>query len=171
MHEQTKGNTIPERDRPEMVEGYAIDRNQTEDMLAWEWLSERMEKSHNYWVSTTRPDGKPHAMPVWAVWLDNTVYFGTSYTSRKGRNLAANPEIVIHLESGDEVVIFEGTVEDISDIALLTRIAEAMSLKYPGYTFTPEPTPGNVMYGLRPRVAFAWVEKDFAKSATRWRFP
>jgi len=34
----------------------------------WSWALERLEKSHNYWIATSRPDGRPHLMVVWGIW-------------------------------------------------------------------------------------------------------
>jgi hypothetical protein len=101
--------------------------------------------------------------------------FATSRKSRKGRNLARNPRIAAHLESGDDVVILEGEVEEISDRALLTGADAAYAAKYvnpesgEGFRLYDETSTGNVVYGLRPRVVFAWRERDFPTSATRWR--
>ncbi|HEU4760074.1 MAG TPA: pyridoxamine 5'-phosphate oxidase family protein, partial [Dehalococcoidia bacterium] len=62
--------------RPHMP-GYGISEDD-EGLLPWAWAEERLAKSHNYWVATARPDGRPHAMPVWAVWLDDRLYFSTA---------------------------------------------------------------------------------------------
>ncbi len=75
--------------RPDMP-GYGIHLG-GEGMLPWSHVSERMSAARNYWIGTTRPDGRPHATPVWGVWVDETFYFGTGERSRKGRNLAADP--------------------------------------------------------------------------------
>ena len=64
----------------------------------------------SYWVTTTRADGRPHAMPVWGLWLDGALWFSSDPDSVKGRNLAARPDAVVHLESGDEVCILDGRV-------------------------------------------------------------
>src|SRR5437879_1333607 len=81
------------------------------EFLPWEWTTERIKRSHNYWICTTRPDGRPHAVPVWGVWVEDALYFSTDPNSRKAKNLAASPAISVHLESGDEVVILEGQAE------------------------------------------------------------
>jgi nitroimidazol reductase NimA-like FMN-containing flavoprotein (pyridoxamine 5'-phosphate oxidase superfamily) len=78
--------------------------------LPWGWAEERLASSRNYWIATARAGGSPHAMPVWGVWIDDAVVFGTSARSRKGRNLTRDPRVVVHLESGDEVVVLEGEV-------------------------------------------------------------
>jgi hypothetical protein len=73
----------------------------------------RLAKSHNYWICTARPDGRPHSIPVWGFWIDGALYFGTARDSRKSHNLSHNPAISIHLESGDDVVILEGTAAEV----------------------------------------------------------
>jgi pyridoxine/pyridoxamine 5'-phosphate oxidase len=138
-------------------------------MLPWETVSEQLAASRNYWIISTRPDGKPHAAPVWGLWLDEAFYFSTDPKSRKGKNILASPEIVMHLESGDDVVILEGTVEQVTDADELNRFADAYEAKYRFRPDVNDPDWG-AYYKLGTRVAFAWREKDFPTSATRWVF-
>jgi hypothetical protein len=133
--------------------------------LPWEWATERLERSHSYWICTTRPDGRPHAVPVWGVWVDGAVTFSTDPSSRKAENFVANPNIIIHLESGDEVVILEGKVENIE---LNSGIDDAYNRKYK-MRLSSFPGPASI-YSLRPKKVMAWREKDFITSATKWRF-
>src|SRR5207253_11380598 len=77
-------------------------------MVSWSWAVEQLQHARNYWFSTTRPDGRPHAMPAWAVWVNAALYFDGSPETRRGRNLAQNPAISVHLESVDHVVVLEG---------------------------------------------------------------
>ena len=95
-----------------MPEGYGVPDTE-EGVLDWSWAEERLEQALNYWFATTRPDGRPHAMPAWAVWLDGTVYFEGSPLTRRARNIAENPAVVVHLESGDDVVILEGEAHEV----------------------------------------------------------
>ena len=151
-----------------MPAGYGIlDPTSGSGLLPWSRVSERMAGARNYWIGTTRPDGRPHAAPVWGVWLDETFYVGTERLSRKARNLAADPRLVVHLESGDDVVILAGVAEAVTDAAPLTRYADAYDAKY---QFRPDPSDGGPTYALRPRVAYAWLESDFVGGATRWPF-
>ena len=167
QHAEPDTGPEPKPSRPD-IEGYGIHTSST-GMLPWSHVTDQMERSRNYWLGTTRPDGRPHAAPVWGVWLDRALYFGTGPQSRKARNLAANPALVVHLESGDDAVILEGRAEAITrpDPALFARIADVYAVKYDG--FRPEyPEREGDMYVLRPRVAFAWLERDFPATATRW---
>jgi PPOX class probable F420-dependent enzyme len=135
-------------------------------MLPWSWAVERLERSRNYWIASTRPDGSPHAAPVWGVWIDDSVVFGTHSLSRKARNLRRDPRVAVHLESGDETVILEGEAELIEPD---DRIADAFE---PKYEWRPDPSTAadESWFRLRPRVAYAWLERDYVKSATRFTF-
>ncbi len=145
--------------RPSFAPGYGI-ATDDEGLLSWEWALERLAASRNYWICTTHADGRPHAMPVWGIVVDGVVHFSTSPSSAKGRNLARSPDLVAHTESGDECVILEGVVESVTTTAAL---ADAYAAKY---DFRPEE--GGSMFAVRPRVAYAWRERDYPRSATRF---
>jgi nitroimidazol reductase NimA-like FMN-containing flavoprotein (pyridoxamine 5'-phosphate oxidase superfamily) len=150
---------------------YGVDRTSLEGILQWEWVSAHLLKAHNYWVVSSQSNGKPHTMPVWGVWLGETFYFSTGRQSRKGRNMATNPQVVVHLESGDEVVILEGIVQEIKDIPLMQQVAKVYATKYNGIETSTDPSSlENVVYALQHQVVYAWLESDFVKTATRWRF-
>jgi len=136
--------------------------------LLWSHAEERLERSRNYWICTARSDGRPHSIPVWGFWIDGALYFGTARSSRKARNLEHNAAVSVHLESGDDVVILEGSALEVSDPATLHKVDQASRDKYkmPLTTLPGE----SVFYCVRPRVALAWTEKDFPKTATRWEF-
>jgi nitroimidazol reductase NimA-like FMN-containing flavoprotein (pyridoxamine 5'-phosphate oxidase superfamily) len=143
--------------RPSFGGAYGVPEDEN-GMLPWSWAAERLAKAHNYWVVT---DG-PHASPVWALWRGGALVFSCSPRSRKGRALARNPRIVIHLESGEEVVIVEGTAEPAkADNALLDEYERK-------YNFRADPAEG--WFRVAPRRVLAWTEKGFPKSATRFDF-
>jgi hypothetical protein len=137
--------------------------------LPFSHAEERLVKSRNYWICTARPDGRPHSIPVWGFWIDGALYFGTGRDSRKARNLAHNAAVSIHLDSGDDCVILEGTaVEvDLTDKSQLKKLDAASRAKYKMPMMV---APENVLYSVRPRVVLAWTEKDFPNNATRWQF-
>ena len=139
-----------------------------EGMLPWSWAVDRLEQARNYWVSTSRPDGRPHAMPVWGIWLDDAFFFGSGRESAKSRNLAANPAIVVHLESGDETVILEGVAEPVLDDAVERRVDETYGRKY---DFTPDSSgETDPWFAVRPKRAYAWTERSYPSSATQFDF-
>ena len=134
--------------------------------LPWSWVIERLTSSRNYWICTTRADGRPHAMPVWGLWLTDAIVFSTDPASIKGRNLAARPELVVHLESGDETVIAEGRAERLTADELPIDFVAAYEAKYGHHVDTSNPMFG--FYRLRPSRVLAWREADFPTSATRF---
>jgi hypothetical protein len=137
--------------------------------LPFTHAEERLAKSRNYWICTTRPDGRPHSIPVWGFWIDITLYFGTGRTTRKARNLAHNPALSVHLESGDDVIILEGSaVEvDLSEKPTFKKLDDASRAKYKMPLMV---VPESVIYAVRPHIVLAWTESDFPTNATRWQF-
>ena len=163
-------NPQPSRtDRPVMPGTYGLQPPEGgSGLMKWDRAREQLRQAHNYWVATTRPDGRPHVMPVWGLWFDDAFWFSTDRRSRKARNLSQNAHVAVHLESGDDAVIVEGVVEEVTNPARLAQFVEAYAAKY---DVRPDPNdPQNVYYAVRPQTAFAWFEKDFPNGATRWQF-
>ena len=157
---------IPPPERPAFVPGYGISKA-PEGMVPWGEVERRLTQARNYWIVSTRPDGRPHAAPVWGLWLSGVFYFSTDLESVKGKNLAADPRVAVHLESGDEVVILEGRVELEHNRTTLEAFADAYQAKYRFRPDVAKAEPG--VYRLVLEKALAWQEKDFPTSATRWQ--
>lgn len=152
-----------------VVDGYGLaDAPADGTVLTWATVTEWLVRSRNYWVTSVGANGRPHAMPVWGLWLDDALWFSTDPDSVKGRNLRRSPETVAHLESGDEVCVLEGAVEWLRASELPAGFADAYEEKY---DFALDVTnPDYAFLRLAPRVALTWRESDFPVSATRWRF-
>jgi hypothetical protein len=136
--------------------------------LDWAPVERRLVAASNYWLATTRPDGAPHVTPVWGVWVADALYFDGIPTALWARNTARNPAACVHLESGDEVVILDGVVEDVSaieDAVLARAIVAQWSEKYG--RLVPDPV-NDGMFCLRVSRARAWTE--FPADATAWTF-
>jgi nitroimidazol reductase NimA-like FMN-containing flavoprotein (pyridoxamine 5'-phosphate oxidase superfamily) len=160
---------VPKRSRPNYP-GYGI-RQDAEGLIEWAWVDQQMSQSRNYWISSVRPDGRPHAVPVWGIWLDGVLYFGSGRNAQKTRNLLANPAVVVHGESGDETVIFEGTVSELdhSHKGIYTALAAGYAAKYPPFKPEPGPDPEALTFVLQPTRVMAWLEKDYPNTATIWQ--
>lgn len=158
----------PTRGRPDMPAGYGVPAGPGEAQLSWDWARTELAAARNYWICTTHPDGRPHAMPVWGLWLDDALFFSTDPRSRKGKNIARDPRITVHLESGDDVVVLEGTVVIERDTGTLRRFAEEYDRKYDIKVDTDNPDYG--IYALHPRQAWTFREQAFPDSATKWTF-
>ena len=154
----------PRADRPSLPASYGIQPAPSgEGTLPWDFVGGRMQAARNYWVVTSSHDGRPHAAPVWGVWAEEAFFFSTDAASRKARNLHLNPQVVVHLESGDEVVILEGRAEVVDDRSLQAQLD---GIYFAKYAFHLE---GGLIYRVHVDNALAWRERDFPSSATRFR--
>ncbi len=161
-------NNHPLASRPHMPD-YGVPKDR-KGILPWSYVSERLTEALHYWVCTVDANGRPHATPVDGLWLDDRLYFGGSVTTRRHRNLLANPAVCIHLENALEVVILHGEAHPFHapTHAFALLLAEASKKKY-GYGPPPEmyeTAEGVLMF--RPQMALAW--KKFPQDATRWHF-
>jgi hypothetical protein len=155
----------PEATRP-IVPGYEFSAKKT-GLLPWKWAAERLKKSRQYWIATTRVDGAPHLMIIWGLWFADSFWFSTGAASRKARNLAANPKCVIGTDDAAKAVILEGTVESVdTQDADFEKFAKAYRKKY-AWDVREMAQP---LYRFRPDVGFGLFEKKFEQSATRWVF-
>jgi general stress protein 26 len=143
-----------------------------DEPLAWAEVEQKIREAPNYWVTTVTDDGRPHARPVDGVWVEGALCFGGSPATRWVRNLHQNPAMSVHLPSGDDVVILEGTAEQVTgaDHPLAVTSAEANKAKYPQYFSGDDPMPFSPFWSLRPRLVYAWTLTGFPKRATRWAF-
>jgi Pyridoxamine 5'-phosphate oxidase len=160
----------PEASRPSLPVQYGLlGPSEGQGVLPWTWATERLARSRGYWLTTTRPDGRPHVMVVWGVWLHNAFWFATIATSRKARNLMANPHCVVCPDQAEEAVIVEGVAEQVSDPTQRNQFHVAYASKYQE-EFEPSQF---VIYRVRPCVAFAFISDAIAypRTATRWTFP
>jgi hypothetical protein len=160
----------PKASRPHMP-GYGLPKSE-KGLLSWTWAEQRLKDNHNYWITTTKPDGAPHTMVVWGLWLDGVFIFSTGRQSRKARNLAGNQHCVVCTEHAHEAVIVEGTAE-LAEVPLRREFLKKYERKY---NFDMSGFEQDILskkepvFVVRPRVAFGLFEKDFVGKATRWKF-
>ena len=102
----------------------------------WDETRRVLESAEISWISTVRPDGRPHVTPLVAVWLDGALYFHTGAGEQKFANLRANPHVVLTAgggawDRGLDVVV-EGDAVPVTDEDLLRRVAAAYARKWDG---------------------------------------
>jgi PPOX class probable F420-dependent enzyme len=165
--------SAPTAVRPAMKE-YGVP-DDLEGVLPWSWAEERLLASRNLWVVTASADGRPHAMPVWGVWLPapSTFLFSCAPSSRKARNLRENPRVTVAVDHTVEVVTVEGSAR-LVDPADASDGIDAYLRKY----YEDESTwPGareflaqNLIFEVAPDRAFGIIEDevDFSQRATKW---
>lgn len=157
-----------------MPDGYGVPESD-DGTLAWEAVEERLRAAPQYWMATTRTDGRPHVVPRWGVWVDGGLFYDGAPTTVHAQNLVANPACSLHLEDGWHAVVVEGrsAPAEPPGLDLGGRIAAAMAVKYGQRGYAPEPDAweGEGAGGLvrfTPAKALAWF--DFPNDVTRFRF-
>ena len=150
---------------------------------SWATARDQLAAAEIYWLSTVRPDGRPHCTPLIAVWVDEALYFTTGAEERKARNLEQNRSVVVTtgvntIARGLDIVV-EGQAEHVQDMQLLRRVADAFPPKYGDqWAFVPENgrfrhadrTSFAEVFVVRPTTAFGFGKGDDTFSQTRWRF-
>lgn len=161
------------RDRPRMPEGYGVPADD-DGLLAWDGVEARLVSAKHYWISTVRPDGRPHSIPRWGVWVEGRLWYDGAPTTRHARNAERNPAVTLTLESGTRVVIVEGRslAARAEPRGLGRRLAAAFG-KYAddGYAPAPDSWAGEDGGGLRvitPELVLAWLR--FPSDVTRFRW-
>lgn len=155
-----------------MPEGYGLP-NTAEGLLSWGVVEDRLRASRHYWLATVRPDGTPHSVPRWGVWLDGRFYYDGAPTTRHVRNVERNPACTLTLESGTDVVIVEGVpaATRAEPEGLGGRLADAFEKYHPEYTPGRDAWADDLGGGLRviePSRALAWF--NFPTDCTRFTF-
>jgi hypothetical protein len=147
----------------------------------WAVAQAQLEQAGVYWLTTVRPDGRPHVAPLIAIWRDGVLYFCTGEGEQKAKNLAQNVHCAVTtgcntMDKGLDVVI-EGDTALVTDEATLRALAGAYEAKYgsdwhfdvrDGAFLGPE---GNVahVYAIAPVKGFGFAKGE-PFSQTRWRF-
>ena len=170
---------MPTVERPAMADyGVPADPAGT---LPWTWAQQRLVDNKNYWVVTASAQARPHAMPVWGVWLPETerFWFSCSPNARKARNIVENPQCVVTVADTVECVSVEGRARIVDP----TRDADAIDRAIAAYVtkYWDDPTVHTEMEAfvrshaiieVTPDRAFGIIEREdeFARRATRWRW-
>lgn len=157
-----------------MPEGYGVPETD-EGLIEWSAVEVRLVDAPQYWMSSTRPDGRPHVVPRWGVWLDRTFYYDGSPATVHARNLEQNEGCVLHIGDGWEAVIVEGASRASEPVTgdLGARIAAELGRKYGerGYAPAADAWSGPDAGGLRvltPHKVMAWF--TFPGDVTRFHF-
>ena len=149
--------------------------------IPWAEAQDALTRAEMFWLSTVRPDGRPHVTPLISVWLDNALYFCTGEDERKRKNLAQNPSCILttgcnRIGEGLDIVV-EGKAMRVITESQLRGVADAYEAKYgPDWRFDVHDdvvrgNEGNVawVYRVIPVVAFGF-QKGSSYGQTRWRF-
>ncbi|MGZ4592416.1 MAG: pyridoxamine 5'-phosphate oxidase family protein [Actinomycetes bacterium] len=157
--------------RPHMP-GYGIlPDDEGTGLLHWADVEARLAASHDYWVATSWPDGRPHVMPVWGVWTQTALWFSSSLLSRKISNLRHDARCVITTADAIDPVIVEGEARIVADSPDIQAFLDALNSKYAtSYDLVFADPEVNATVRVEPRTAFALLGSDFTGSPTRFTF-
>ena len=155
--------------RPKFPKGYV---DKPVSFVDWDWVAAQLEESKNYWLCSVYPNGNPHVVPRWGVFLDGKVYYDGSPETRHALNIKGNPEVSLHLESGTQPVILYGTSGPAGKPSpeLAKRLSAAYKKKYKELGYAPEPDSwdGGGLFVFTPREGMAWT--NFLKDPTKFIF-
>ena len=149
-------------------------RDVSEQPLGLEWaeVTQRLHGERTLWLSTVRPDGAPHAAPVWlAVWEGDAFIF-TSGSSVKASNLRSNPQALLHTCDGEDVLIVTGQLMQVGHPREFHDVMTAFAKKYrePGDAeFLPDQdATADTLFRFVPAKAMAWNLGQYEESQRRW---
>jgi hypothetical protein len=161
--------TTPKVSRPQFPKGYV---DNPASYVDWSWVAAQLTELKNYWLCSVRPDGRPHVVPRWAVYLDGKIYYDGSPETRHAQNIMDNPHVSVHLESGDQVIILEGTSMRAGkpDPELANRLVTAYGKKYAAQGYSPGPNQWDEggLYVFTPRQCITWTQ--FPADPTKFVF-
>jgi len=134
----------------------------------------------SFFLGTVRPDGRPHAAAVGALWHDGDLYIVSGAETRKSRNLAASPACTISVGLEGIDLILEGEASRVIDQPTLEALArlyreggwpaqvegDAFTAPYSAPSAGPPPWQ---LYRFTFHTAFGVTTAE-PYGATRWRF-
>ena len=149
-----------------------MDDSRRRGFIPWSKIDHFLQAFRSIWVSTTRPDGRPHAVPVWYVWQGHSVYFISGRQLQKSKNIADQPWIIVHAGDGDDVIILEGPADIVTDRAELEKVDAAYRAKYVDPGSGAQATifePDADLYRVDVKHVMAW-EYGTVANRTDWKF-
>lgn len=145
------------------------------DSIEWGEVAGLLAPARNYWLASVNTNGAPHATPVWGVVTGEAFYFYSQRSTVKAHNIAADPRVVVHLESGEEVLIVRGAAKDLGQPSDSPAVMAALQQKYDDpedQAYLPTGDPAyDVLYRLEPSSARRWILSDFDDSQRAWGSP
>lgn len=151
------------------VEETLIQYGQPSDQpaLPWDWVDAQLADAGTYWTSVVCA-GTPHPRPVWGVWIDELLHLSIG-SPRLAALAQTGASTAVHLESGTDVVILEGTVVGSSDDAAAVAAYDSK------YAWAYDVAESGPLTSIRPKVVLAWRAAGWAGSdgfttTGRWRW-
>ena len=161
--------------RPKFPKGYA---DNPASYVTWDWVAEQLASAKHYWLCSVRPPssdaqgGRPHVVPRWGVFIDNKFYYDGSPETQHSQNIEKNPNVALHLESGEKAIIMEGASQaaEKPEPDFAKQLAKAISEKYSALGYSPEPNQWDEggLFVFTPRQCITW--SAFTENPTKFIF-
>jgi len=149
----------PKITRPQFPKGYV---DHPTASLTWEYVVQQLSDAKHYWLCSVRPNQHPHAVPRWGVFVDGKFYYDGSPDTRHAQNIRKNPYVALHLESGEQALIAEGTCAEAGKPSpeLAQKLVAAYAVKYGplGYAPTAEQWDEGGLFVFTPSKVLAWTK-------------
>ncbi len=142
--------------------------------IPWRVVDVQLQASRTVWICSTRPDGRPHSVPVWFLWENGdapAIVFSSLDNTQKDRNLSKQSWVVIHAGDGDDTYILEGEAKPILDAVERDRLNRAYMEKYVDPGSGAQATFGehDTVYRVRIQHVMTWLYGSIS-NRTDWHF-
>lgn len=118
-------------------------------------VDQRLREDVVVWLTTVRPDGRPHAVAVWFLWDGESILIFSKPKQQKLVNIQHNPNVLLILDNsrnGSDPITIEGKATLLSEHSADTTLA-AYVAKYgeriKGIGYTPEQMAAAYSQGIR----------------------
>lgn len=143
--------------------------------IPWRVVDVQLQALRTIWISSTRPDGRPHSVPVWFLWENGdspAIVFSSLDNTQKNRNLSQQSWVIMHAGDGDDTYILEGKAEPILEPTERERLNRAYMEKYVDPGSGAQATFGerDIVYRVRIRHVMTWMYGTIG-NRTDWHFP
>ena len=146
----------------------------------WPEVDQALADAQMFFLSTSRPDGRPHVTPIPAIWRGGALHICTGAHEQKARNLAREPRCILatgsdRMNTGLDVVV-EGTAERITDHAELLELAACWKTELDWdfevgeHAFRDGADRDGLVFAIRPTKVLAFGKGE-PFSQTRYTFP
>jgi PPOX class probable F420-dependent enzyme len=127
-------------------------------------IDERLRTEQIIWLSSTRPDGRPHLVPVWFLWENPGILIFSRPDNQKIRNLRQNPNVMLALEAADQgadIVLLEGhatLLDEPSSAFMSSAYVQKYAAHIAAFQWTPESMAADYSQAIRvkPTRFLAW---------------
>ena len=130
--------------------------------LSPEELDELCSSAHELHAATVSPDGMPHVVPLWFVWIGGEIWINNLRRSRRSRDIGAGSSVALCVDTGElytelRGAVFYGELVEAADHDRLAEARAAFAAKYWG---------GTDVTGMKSHV---WLRLERARSVS-WDF-